>query len=426
MKHTVIFAFLLFTPCAMYCADDMEFGKKNCTEFLELAEENFKKSEYKTAFFLYGEALKHNLFAKLDSQQQVRAKVNLGETELALHKFKEGHTHFDARLENKDPKLNRKPLQKPWDGTFLHNSSLLQRHEHGIGDLFFAIRNAKKADELGIPVIVRAPGFLKPILSRQPYIKGVITSDKEEATTEYGADIYSLSLSRYISNNGLRSVQTTADIPYPHGYIEPRADLVEKWKNHFSKKQAFNIVIGAYRASANVAGECRFLQRDIAIAALIQKLAKPGVKLYYCSGGDHRPISCSEYNKLKAEGKLGKLDELDIVEDADMHKLEILEGENFDQTEGAFEGTAAAMCAADRVVSVDTSLAMLAGALGDNVKKFSVLLPKESDWRWGNGQPTTTPFFANATLFWQKEQNDWSVPLEALSVDVAQAVEAKE
>lgn len=388
------------------------------------AETAFKKSEYKHAEELYNGVLTNPSFATLDDKTKMRANINFAETLLARGKYQKGHEHFDARLRN--TAANRKPLKNSWDGKCANDTCapLLIRGEHGIGDTFFFLRYMKQLHEQGIPVVVRERGFLKPLLSRQPYISKVITADADEDKTQFTFDVYAMSLPRYVSKNGLSPLQTAQDIPYATGYIEPKVDLVEKWKSQFSDKQKLHVLIGAYRASKNVAGECRFLKRDCAIAALIKSLAKPNVKLYHPCGGEHRPIKRSEYERLKQEGNLRELDELDIVEDADWSKIVLLgadPSENFDKY--AFEDTAAAMCAADYVISVDTSTAMLAGGLG--VKNFGVLLPKESDWRWGEGQPSTTPFFANARLFWQKEQDDWSAPLESLSEAVGQASAAK-
>lgn len=61
---------------------------------------------------------------------------------------------------------------------------------------------------------------------------------------------------------------------------------------------------------------------------------------------------------------------------------------------------------------------MLAGALGAAVKSFRLLLPKESDWRHGVGTPEKTPYYDNATLYWQKKQGDWSVPAKQLEQDI--------
>ena len=75
------------------------------------------------------------------------------------------------------------------------------------------------------------------------------------------------------------------------------------------------------------------------------------------------------------------------------------------------DGTAALVIALDLVLSVDTSLAHLAGALG---KPVWVLLPSAPDWRWRE-RGTTSAWYPTATLFRQAVAGDWSVPIEAVA-----------
>jgi|GEM_PF-2934358 len=399
------------------------------------AEEEYIHSNYKKSNELYRSMLP-TFVHSATPKQLIRAQTNRGEVCFALRDFKEGHPLFEARLLDRE---KHKPLQKPWDGQKYTTGTwgkqlpkiVLVRYQHGIGDSFFFTPFMKKMHDEGITVILRERGFLKPLFSRQSYISKVISSDEEEKALTYDADVYTMSLAGHVSNKGLEPLETVDDIPsYRNGSMEPRDDLVKKWKMQFSDQRTLHVFIAAYRASANVAGETRRLERDCPIADLIKAIARPGVKIYHGCGGDHYPISRSKYNQLKAEGKLGNLDEKDIVEDADMSKIVLFAKENFDSKEvGSFEDTLAVMGAIGevdgRVVGVDTSTGMLAGALGDKVKAFT-LLPKESDWRWGEGQSKTTPFFANTTLFWQASQGDWSKPLAELGETIKKESESKE
>ena len=68
-----------------------------------------------------------------------------------------------------------------------------------------------------------------------------------------------------------------------------------------------------------------------------------------------------------------------------------------------FDGTAALVDSLDLVVSVDTSIAHLAGALG---RPVWILLPFAPDWRWLNAR-ADTPWYPTARLFRQSRQDDW-------------------
>ena len=72
-----------------------------------------------------------------------------------------------------------------------------------------------------------------------------------------------------------------------------------------------------------------------------------------------------------------------------------------------FDDKAALMKSIDLVISVDTSNAHLAGALG---VPLWVLLPFAADWRWGLAG-TTTPWYPGARLHRQTSARDWREPV---------------
>ncbi|MBT9614039.1 MAG: tetratricopeptide repeat protein [Burkholderiales bacterium] len=76
-----------------------------------------------------------------------------------------------------------------------------------------------------------------------------------------------------------------------------------------------------------------------------------------------------------------------------------------------FADTAAAISQLDLVISVDTAVAHLAGAMGVPVW---VLLPYAPDWRWGL-KMQTTPWYPSARLFRQTLRGDWQLVLKTLA-----------
>jgi hypothetical protein len=73
--------------------------------------------------------------------------------------------------------------------------------------------------------------------------------------------------------------------------------------------------------------------------------------------------------------------------------------------------TAALVESLDLVISVDTSIAHLAGALG---KPVWVLLMRRADWRWLRGTDTSV-WYPSARLFRQEVQGDWAPVIEAIA-----------
>jgi hypothetical protein len=416
---------VLLLLSALVSSATMAMETNNCALLAQAAEWAFKRSDYKQAEVLYKKYFASPECTKDEITQQLRMRINYAETLLARGKFEKGFKAFDVRLANKA--INRKALQNPWDGNpDVHGKTILARGEHGIGDTFLFMRYLQALQNAGAYVVVRERGFLKPILLRQEYIHKVVTSDEEEQELRYDHDVYMMSLPQYVSNAGIVPTKTAGDIILSAAYIQPRSELIAQWKEKMRDDTQFKILIAAYRASTNVAGECRQLERDCPIKDLMQALNIPGVSLY-CVPGDHTPITESEYKKRKTDGALEKLDELDVISDAQRDRLKTFDGQ-FDKKNGAFEDTAAVMKVVDYVVSVDTSAGQLAGAVlagqrtdANEVTSFGLLLPEESDWRWGEGQPRKSPFLINAELFWQKRQGDWSVPFAQLrkAIEVA-------
>jgi ADP-heptose:LPS heptosyltransferase len=80
-----------------------------------------------------------------------------------------------------------------------------------------------------------------------------------------------------------------------------------------------------------------------------------------------------------------------------------------------FEDTAAILSLMDELVTVDPSVAHLAGALGIRVR---VLLPCVPDWRWLL-ERTDSPWYPTATLYRQTQRRQWEQPIGNLLSDLA-------
>ncbi|SDH35319.1 tetratricopeptide repeat protein [Roseospirillum parvum] len=82
---------------------------------------------------------------------------------------------------------------------------------------------------------------------------------------------------------------------------------------------------------------------------------------------------------------------------------------------GDLADTAAVMARLDRVVSIDTAAAHLAGGLG---VPLDLLLIHGADWRWLRDR-ADSPLYPSARLFRQRKERDWEAPLRALRVHLA-------
>jgi ADP-heptose:LPS heptosyltransferase len=87
----------------------------------------------------------------------------------------------------------------------------------------------------------------------------------------------------------------------------------------------------------------------------------------------------------------------------------------------AWERTAAAMMQLDLIISVDTSVAHLAGALG---RPVWICLAADPEWRWML-ERTDTPWYGSARLFRQPRVGDWVSVFTEVARELEQEVRAR-
>ena len=97
-------------------------------------------------------------------------------------------------------------------------------------------------------------------------------------------------------------------------------------------------------------------------------------------------------------------------------------GANFDAGDDAFVDTAAAMTCLDLVITCDTSVAHLAGALAVPVW---VALKRDAEWRWLT-ERSDSPWYPTMRLFRQTRRGVWSDVFEAMAAEIAELVERRE
>lgn len=88
---------------------------------------------------------------------------------------------------------------------------------------------------------------------------------------------------------------------------------------------------------------------------------------------------------------------------------------------GSFADTAAVMERLDLIITIDTSVAHLAGALG---RPVWVLLRYVSDWRWQD-EPATSPWYPGMRLFRQPSPEDFATPVTELAQALACAISSQ-
>lgn len=290
------------------------------------------------------------------------------ESLLKAGQFEHGWEEFEYRW--KRDANSRNFSDKLWDGSDLMGKTILVRAEYGHGDTIQFIRFTKHLKEMGATVIAEVQGALKKLLSGCPYVDKLIVVGQQ--LPEFDAQVPVMSLPHKL---GIFNEEEFATGPY----IDADQEIVHHWKSELARDGKFKIGI-CWEGSTyfdSLRGPRSKKALHLRTFKALSEL--PNVTLY-----------CLQ--KTEARNQMNEVD----FEVRDL-------GPDFDGSSGRYMDTAALMKTLDLVVTVDTSVAHLAGALGVPVW---VVLPTVADWRWML-DCDDTPWYSTMRLFRQETYGDW-------------------
>ena len=289
----------------------------------------------------------------------------------------EGWPELEWRLQRKGMQLPEIP-QPRWTGDDLSGRTILLRSEQGLGDTLALIRYAALIAEQAGQVIIEVPRALLPLL-KQSGFRGLIAKGSPPPPFDVHAPLASLP--------GL--VGTTLDnVPCRVPYLSADTRLVEHWRTALGGGK---LKVGiAWQGNPKYDGD-RF--RSIPLAQFAP-LASAGVELVSLQKGAGSEQLAGLDGNLPVRELEGPIDEL----------------------HGAFMDTAAIIQNLDLVVTCDTAVAHLAGALGARVW---LALSRASDWRWMLDR-SDTPWYPTMRLFRQSQLGCWDDVFEQMRSALAQ------
>ncbi len=269
--------------------------------------------------------------------------------------------------EKTDPRHLEKPL---WDGSDLTNKTILLYSEQGMGDTIQFLRFAKILKKRGARVVCGVQAPLTQLLSLCPYIDEIRT-EYTFAGIDYQAPIMSLGRILHVTQNTIPT-----DIPY----IEIDKKLAHEWREKLTPDTNFKVGLCWHVDPEHEKIKSPLSRRSIPLKDFQALADIPGVSLY-------------SLQKINGEEQLrGKPEKLTIKTFAD-----------FDDTHGRFMDTVALIQNLDLVITVDTVVAHLAGALGKPVWTF---VPYAPDGRWAL-KTDKTPWYPSMKLFRQQKPFEW-------------------
>jgi Flp pilus assembly protein TadD len=283
-----------------------------------------------------------------------------------------GFREFESRLSHPEQRFRPRAFDVPrWRGEDRNGKTLLIHAEQGLGDTLHFARFVSAAAASGGPVVLQVQPPLTELL-RDSLDVTVISRDAPEPPFALHVPLMSLPY----------ELGTTIEtIPAGPPYLEASPAKLADWRQRLAKYAGLKVGV----VWAGNPGHLYDRKRSLAAAAIFPQLRVPGVQLFSLQK-QVSEIDAAILERLKEE----------VVDLAPLLTN--------------FAETAAAASAMDLVISVDTSVAHLAGALG---KPTWILLPHVLDWRWFY-QREDTPWYPTARLFRQGGPNDWPSVLDRL------------
>lgn len=296
---------------------------------------------------------------------------------LALGDYANGWKEYEVRFDDTSLGLKKPAIQHDvWDGkTPLCSKRVAVYIEQGLGDILQFCRFVPRLADMGAEVWLIAPQSLTRLLES-------LDSRIHITTGEISAPDYAIML---MSLPYLLGINEESEFGRA-GYLSAPSGLVTWWQQQLGGNGRVRIGL-AWSGNSTHKNDH---ERSLALADLLAVL--PPHLDYVVVQKDIRA------------------DDAALLASQSSHRIAQPEKQDFADT--------AALCASlDLVISVDTSVAHLAGAVGC---PLWVLLPHNPDWRWLLGRDDS-PWYAGARLWRQPAHGDWQRPLQALAQALLQA-----
>ncbi len=307
------------------------------------------------------EAIKIYDFCLKSKPGDVRISWDRSLALLSKGDFLQGFAEYEYRWYRNDSRV-RNFKQPLWDGSPLNGSRILLYSEQGFGDTLQFCRYVAEVAKAGGKVVLECQKELVSLLRGLEGLEQIVSAGEE--LPEFDVQAPLLSLPRIMKHD-------LGSIPSNCPYLEP--PLESGFSVHVPPGTKLKVgIVWAGRATHK-----NDHNRSVEIDNFLIFSRIPGVMLYSLQKGEQ-----AVQREKSACGVLFR---------------ELASGCN------DFGDTAKVLNQLDLVITVDTSVAHLAGALGIPVW---VAIPYNSDWRWMR-ERTDSPWYPSMTLFRQASPGDW-------------------
>jgi tetratricopeptide (TPR) repeat protein len=330
-------------------------------------------------------------FATAEYRRALAAKTScvellyyIGLLHLLHGDFAAGWHNYEYRWQTKMLRHAQRDFKQPqWLGQPIDGSRILLHAEQGLGDTLQFLRFVPMVAARGAKVVLEVPSELRRLVENmlEPTAQ-IITRGNRLPDFEWHSPLMSLP---FVFRTELASIP--APIPYLQAYPQLTREFAQQIALHSSN--------GCLRVGLVWSGSARHTrdrQRSIPLTQLGVLTEIPGTIFYSLQKGP------------------AAKDLLDMPIDMNLVDLSCHLGD--------FADTAAALANLNLLITVDTAVAHLAGALG---KPVWILLTRNPDWRWLLDREDS-PWYPTARLFRQSAAGDWSSVISRVHLELQQFV----
>ena len=330
----------------------------------------------------WAEALARFEHARTLKPDDAEAHWNEALARLRLGDFDAGWREYEWRWRRKEtpPRAFAAP---PWDGAALAGRTILLHAEQGQGDAIQFVRYAQRVQALGARVVLECPRPLRRLFHRVDGVDQLVCTGDILPSFDVHAPL--LSLPRLLGAPVPSPVPSPAPSASARAYLTAEAGAAETWRRRLDGHAGRRIGL-AWRGNAAHGEDRRRSIGASVIAPLTRSIPAAWVGLQV----DARAEELAAFSPAALRDAGPMLDD--------------------------WAETAALISTLDLVVTVDTAVAHLAGALG---KPVWVLLAFTPDWRWLL-ERDDSPWYPTMRLFRQPTPGDWASVMDQVAAALAE------
>ncbi len=294
------------------------------------------------------------------------AHFNAAMSLLTIGDYARGFAEYEWRWKRTGMTVRKEFRRPPWLGeTSLAGKTILLHAEQGLGDTVQFVRYVPRLAQMGARVVLEVQPALKELLGGLDGVASIAGRGEPLPPYDVHCPLGSLPLAFKTD---------VSNVPAAIPYLTASDARLEKWRPRLEALPSPRIAL-TWSGNASHPND---RNRSLLLAQLEPLLSAPGASFVSVQ----RELRDSDAEALARDPRVLNL------------------GPELND----FADTAAVLTLADLVITVDTSVAHVAGALG---RAAFVLLPFQPDWRWTLDRDTS-PWYPAMRLFRQASVGDWS------------------